>query len=102
MSVCYGKAWMHSRQLGGRGGPWAVWADATELDRLRALKNAPDSGIIRSGWLDCEHQDRVATDLVRPIRRGSRQCDSIPFHTTCNLEGSMTGPSRTAVTGVWT
>jgi hypothetical protein len=24
--------WMHTRQLGGRGGPWAVWADANELD----------------------------------------------------------------------
>lgn len=35
------KGWMHSRQLGGRGGPWAVWADASELDRLRALKECP-------------------------------------------------------------
>jgi DNA invertase Pin-like site-specific DNA recombinase len=35
------KGWMHTRQLGGRGGPWAVWVDATELDRLRALKECP-------------------------------------------------------------
>ena len=35
------KGWLHSRQLGGRGGPWAVWVDATELDRLRALKECP-------------------------------------------------------------
>jgi DNA invertase Pin-like site-specific DNA recombinase len=35
------KGWMHTRQLGGRGGPWAVWADATEQDRLRALKACP-------------------------------------------------------------
>jgi DNA invertase Pin-like site-specific DNA recombinase len=35
------KGWMHARQVGGRGGPWAVWAGATELDRLRALKDCP-------------------------------------------------------------
>ena len=35
------KGWMHARQVGGRGGPWAVWVDATELDRLRALKECP-------------------------------------------------------------
>lgn len=35
------KGWVHSRQLGGRGGPWAVWADSAELDRLRALKECP-------------------------------------------------------------
>jgi len=45
------KGWMHSRQLGGRGGPWAVWADATELDRLRALKECPRL------W---NHQERLA------------------------------------------
>jgi DNA invertase Pin-like site-specific DNA recombinase len=35
------KGWMHIRQVGSRGGPWAVWAGATELDRLRALKECP-------------------------------------------------------------
>jgi hypothetical protein len=35
------KGWMHIRQVGGRGGPWAVWAGATELDRLHALKDCP-------------------------------------------------------------
>jgi DNA invertase Pin-like site-specific DNA recombinase len=35
------KGWVHSRQLGGPGGPWAVWVDATEMDRLRALKECP-------------------------------------------------------------
>ena len=32
---------MHVRQVGGRGGPWAVWADAAEMDRLRALRECP-------------------------------------------------------------
>src|SRR5512135_2239105 len=31
------KGWLHARQVGGRGGPWAVSADAPELARLRAL-----------------------------------------------------------------
>ena len=54
------KGWMHARQLGGRGGPWAVWADAAELHRLRALKECPRL------W---SHRDRLA-ELRRP---GPRQ-----------------------------
>ena len=54
------KGWMHARQLGGRGGPWAVWADATELDRLRALKECPRL------W---NHQERLAR-LRTPGPRG--------------------------------
>ena len=46
--------------LGGRGGPWAVWADATELDRLRALKECPRL------W---NHQERLA-QLRTPGPRG--------------------------------
>ncbi len=30
------KGWMHVRQVGGRGGLWAAWADVAELGRLRA------------------------------------------------------------------
>ena len=54
------KGWMHTRQLGGRGGPWAVWAAATELDRLRALKECPRL------W---NHQERLAR-LRTPGPRG--------------------------------
>ena len=54
------KGWMHSRQLGGRGGPWAVWVDATELDRLRALKACPRL------W---NHQEQLAR-LRAPGPRG--------------------------------
>ena len=54
------KGWMHTRQLGGRGGPWAVWVDATELDRLRALKECPRL------W---NHQERLAR-LRTPGPRG--------------------------------
>jgi len=35
------KGWLHVRQVGGRGGSWAVWADASELARPRALKECP-------------------------------------------------------------
>jgi hypothetical protein len=35
------KGWLHARQLGGRGGPWAVWATEREWTRLRALKACP-------------------------------------------------------------
>lgn len=35
------KGWMRARQIGGRGGPWAVWADGSERDRLRALRDCP-------------------------------------------------------------
>jgi DNA invertase Pin-like site-specific DNA recombinase len=54
------KGWMHSRQLGGRGGPWAVWVDATELNRLQALKGCPRL------W---NHQERLAR-LRTPGPRG--------------------------------
>jgi len=35
------KGWLHARQICGRGGPWTVWADGTELDRLRQLQSCP-------------------------------------------------------------
>ncbi|MFM8275281.1 MAG: recombinase family protein, partial [Gemmata sp.] len=35
------KKWVHARQVSGRGGPWAVWAGGSELDRLRELKACP-------------------------------------------------------------
>lgn len=35
------KGWLRSRQLGGRGGPWAVWANAAERERLRRLRSCP-------------------------------------------------------------
>ncbi|WZO96095.1 recombinase family protein [Isosphaeraceae bacterium EP7] len=54
------KGWMHTRQLGGRGGPWTVWVDTTELDRLRALKECPRL------W---NHQERLAR-LRTPGPRG--------------------------------
>jgi DNA invertase Pin-like site-specific DNA recombinase len=35
------KGWLHARQLSGRGGSWAVWANEREWARLRALKACP-------------------------------------------------------------
>jgi transposase-like protein len=55
------KGWMHVRQVGGRGGPWAVWAGATELDRLRALKDCPRL------WT---HRERLAELRVPGPRHG--------------------------------
>ncbi len=53
------EGWLHARQVGGRGGPWAVWADPAELARLRALKDCPRT------WT---HRDRLA-ELRTPGRR---------------------------------
>lgn len=50
------KGWLHARQLGGRGGPWAVWGDAAEWARLRELKDCPRL------W---NNRERLA-DLRRP------------------------------------
>ena len=35
------KGWLHARQVGGRGGAWAVWTSPGELKRLRALQGCP-------------------------------------------------------------
>ena len=35
------KGWVRARQLGGRGGPWAVWAGGAELARLGELTACP-------------------------------------------------------------
>lgn len=35
------KGWIHARQVGGRGGPWAVWANDAELSRLKELQACP-------------------------------------------------------------
>ena len=53
------KGWLHARQVGGRGGPWAVWADSRERARLRALKECPRA------WT---HREQLA-ELRRPGRR---------------------------------
>ncbi|MBV8266408.1 MAG: recombinase zinc beta ribbon domain-containing protein [Planctomycetaceae bacterium] len=46
------KGWLQVRQVGGRGGPWAVWADAPELARLRALRECPRSWAHRERWAE--------------------------------------------------
>ena len=55
------KGWLHVRQVGGRGGSWAVGADASELARLRALEECPRS------WT---HRERLAALRVPGPRRG--------------------------------
>ena len=52
------KGWLQARQVGGRGGPWAVQADDRELVRLRALKECPRT------WV---HRERLA-ELRTPGR----------------------------------
>jgi transposase-like protein len=53
--------WLHARQVGDRGGPWAVSGDAPELARLRALKECPRS------WT---HRERLAALRVPGPWRG--------------------------------
>jgi DNA invertase Pin-like site-specific DNA recombinase len=53
------KGWIYTRQVGGRGGPWAVWATKTELTRLRELKACPRL------WMN---RERLA-ELRSPPRR---------------------------------
>jgi len=55
------KGWLRARQVGGRGGPWAVWANASELARLRALKECPRT------W---SHRDQLAELRIPGPRRG--------------------------------
>jgi DNA invertase Pin-like site-specific DNA recombinase len=55
------EGWLRARQFGGRGGPWAVWADRSELDRLRALKECPRT------W---PYRERLAELRVPGPRRG--------------------------------
>lgn len=53
------KGWLHARQLGGRGGAWAVWASEAERTRLRELKACPLL------WSNREHLKRLRTPLPR-------------------------------------
>lgn len=53
------KGWLHARQLGGRGGPWAVWAPAEEWSRLRALKACP------LAWSNREQLKQLRTPAPR-------------------------------------
>jgi DNA invertase Pin-like site-specific DNA recombinase len=55
------KGWIRARQVGGRGGPWAVWADKSELDRLRALRVCPRT------W---PYRERLAGLRAPGARRG--------------------------------
>jgi DNA invertase Pin-like site-specific DNA recombinase/intergrase/recombinase len=38
------RGWARARRVDGAHRPWAVWADANELARLRAFRNAPKRG----------------------------------------------------------
>jgi hypothetical protein len=38
------RGWVRGRQLNAPRRPWALWADDTELSRLRALRDAPKRG----------------------------------------------------------
>jgi hypothetical protein len=53
------KGWLHARQVGGRGGAWAVWASPGELRRLRALRACPLL------WSNCEKLKRLRTPRPR-------------------------------------
>jgi hypothetical protein len=54
------KGWLHARQVGGRGSPWAVWVSEAELARLRALQACPRL------WTNRERLAELRTPTPRP------------------------------------
>jgi DNA invertase Pin-like site-specific DNA recombinase len=53
--------WVRARKLPVAGGPWALWADAEELVRLRQLRQAP------RGWSeDAEAMTRLTRPRAQP------------------------------------
>ena len=48
--------WVHARKLPTPGGHWAIWADASELDRMARLRCCP------RGWSD----EPVLAELTKP------------------------------------
>jgi hypothetical protein len=56
------EGWVHSRKLPIAGGRWALWADADELSRLRALRRCSLS------WKDREERRRLIVPKPRPDR----------------------------------
>ena len=51
---------LRARQVGGRGSPWAVWADEAELTRLRELRECPRL------WANQERLARLRSPTPRP------------------------------------
>ena len=51
--------WVHARKLPTRGGQWAIWADADELDRMGRIRTCP------RGWSD----ERIFAQLTKPKAR---------------------------------
>ena len=51
--------WVHARKLPTQGGPWVIWADADELDRMTRVRTCP------RGWSD----EDVFAQLTRPKAR---------------------------------
>jgi DNA invertase Pin-like site-specific DNA recombinase len=56
--------WVHARKLPTAGGPWAVWADADELDRMTRLRHGPRGG----------SDERVWAELTTPKARDDNDC----------------------------
>ena len=54
--------WVNARKLPTPAGPWAIWADADELERMRRLRNCP------RGWSD----EPVLAELKKPKARDNR------------------------------
>lgn len=49
------QGWITGRKLPGLRGRWIIWADATEVDRLKQLRAA------RRGWSDCPFPPELTT-----------------------------------------
>jgi hypothetical protein len=48
--------WVHARKLPTAGGPWVIWADADELDRMTRIRTSS-----RSSW-----QEPISVELTKP------------------------------------
>lgn len=55
------RGWVHGRQLQGPQGRWILWADASELKRLRSLRSCA------RGWYNQPMSEALTTPKGRPL-----------------------------------
>jgi hypothetical protein len=58
------RGWVRARQLDDGCHRWVIWADATEVERLRQLHQRSTAEEARRRWQD----ERGTTDEARPTR----------------------------------
>ncbi len=94
------RGWMLARQIGGRGGPWAVWADPDRAGPPAGLAGLP-AFVGRPGAVGGIAGAGTTSWMTRRPRPDAREAGPVP-HTTCFLEGTVPDASRTRCIGSWT